>query len=351
MTDQHPGGQQPSDENDHSTEHSTERSSADAVRTERWPCSGPASLEVALDVGQIEISLADGATEVELELRADPQLDRWSRGLSGLFNRLGGTTGPGGSIRIGGREFSLGGTDFPFGGPGFDLSALSGFAEVNLAAEAVRATEINWSEQARRLTVHSTSRMPLRMVPLVLRLRAPAGSRVNLRTGVGGVTVTGRSGDAEVRTSSGDVELDVVDGDLRLDTGSGTAAAHSVTGRTSTKTGSGNLTLDALDGPAVLKAGSGDIRLGAVRADVQARTGSGNLRVADVERGRLSLDTGSGDLTVAVHAGVAAELDLSSGSGRARSELELRDGTPPAGSATVSIQGSTGSGDVLVTRA
>jgi Putative adhesin len=328
-----------------------DRSPEDRVRTESWACDGPAVLDADLDVGRIEITLVDELTSVELELRADPERGRWSRGLSGLFNRLGEATGPGGSIRIGGHDISLGGHDFLFGRQGFDLSALSDLADVDLAAEAVRATAVSWTGQTRRLVVHSPNRMPLRMVPLVLAVRAPSSSRLGLRTGMGRVVVTGRSGHAEVHTGSGDVELDMVDGDLRLDTGSGAATARSVSGRSLTKTGSGNLTLDALDGPAVLKADSGDIQLGAVRADVQARTGSGDLTVADAERGRLDLNTGSGDLRIAVHAGVAAELNLTSGSGRARSELTVSDTAPPGDPAAVVIQGRTGSGDVLVSKA
>jgi hypothetical protein len=318
------------------------------VSAESWPCDRPAHLNVTLDVGRIEISLVDDATTVDVELRADPDRGSWSRGLSGLLNRLGEASSPGGSIRVGGHEISFGGREFPFGGWGFDLSDL---ADIDLEAEAVRATEITWTEQTRQLLVHSPARVPARIVPLILSIRAPAGSQLVLRTGAGRITVTGRSGHADVRTGSGDVELDVVDGDLHLGTGTGEATARSVSGRTLTKTGSGNLTLEALDGPAVLKAGSGDIRLGAVRADVQAKTSSGDLTVADAERGRLNLDTGSGDLKVAVHAGVTAELDLKSGSGRARSELEVSNSAPSGEPAPVSIQGRTGNGDVLVTRA
>ena len=298
-----------------SDEHPTDEATDGSVRNENWSCDGPAVIEASLDHGRVEIALVDELTEVELELRTDPDQERWSRGLSGLLNRLGEAGGPDGSFRIGGRKFSLGGSDFPFGGKGFDLSALSDLANVKLADEAVRGTEVSWTEQSRRLTVHSPARMPLRIVPLVLSVRAPTLSRLNLRTGMGRVTVTGRSGHVDVHTGSGDIELDV------------------------------------LDGQAILKSGSGDIALGAVRADVRAKTGSGDLRVADLESGRLNLGTGSGDLTIAVHAGVAAKLDLRSGSGRAHSELEVSGTAPSDGSSTVSVQGGTGSGDVLVTRA
>jgi hypothetical protein len=64
----------------------------------------------------------------------------------------------------------------------------------------------------------------------------------------------------------------------------------------------------------------------------------------------MDLTTGSGGLTIGVHAGVLAELDLSSGSGRARSELDVRQ-TAPAGEPVLWLRGRTASGDVLVTRA
>ena len=99
-----------------------------------------------------------------------------------------------------------------------------------------------------------------------------------------------------------------------------------------------------------IKAGSGDVRIGAVRADVGVRTGTGAVSVADASAGRLDLTTGSGGLTIGVHAGVLAELDLSSGSGRARSELDVRQ-TAPGREPVLWLRGRTASGDVLVTRA
>ena len=59
-------------------------------------------------------------------------------------------------------------------------------------------------------------------------------------------------------------------------------------------------------------------------ADLGVRTGSGEVGSSDARGGRLELTTGSGGLRIGVHPGVRAELDLSSGSGKARSELEVR---------------------------
>lgn len=331
------------------TPHHEPDESSETVRTESWPCDQAGELELSIDVGRIDVGLSDDASTVEVELRADlSRGGNWTKGLSGVLNWLGESTGPSGSIRVGGHDISFGGRDFPFGGPDFDLSDLKG---LDLEAEAVRAAEITWSEKSRRLVVHSPTRMPLRIVPLVLTVRAPSRSRILLRTGSGQITVTGQCGQAKVRTSSGDVELDTVSGDLHLSTGSGEATAHAVSGRTKAKTGSGNLTLESLGGAAKVTAGSGDIRLGVVCADVQAYTGSGDLTVDDAERGQLALVTGSGDLRVGVHSGATAELDLQSNSGRARSELDVSDVAPSGGPTALRIHGRAGNGDVLVTRA
>lgn len=319
------------------------------VRTESWPCAGPAELDLSVDVGQLTVSLDDDASTVAMEIRADQSRASWAKGLSGLLNWIGGSTGSSGSIRIGGREFDLGGRDFPFGGlRDVDLHGLTG---QDLDAEAVRSAEVTWSESDRRLVVRSSTALPLRVVPLLVTVRAPAGSGVTLRTGAGEITVTGRAGAATVRTGSGDITLGVVDGDVDLKTGSGRASVGPVAGRTQVKTGSGTLSLAALAGPGQIRAGSGDLRLGVVQADLFAKSGSGDLVIDDAEAGQLELTTGSGNLRVGVHAAAVAELDLSSGSGRVHSELRVSDTAPAAGSTRLRIRGRTGNGDVLVTRA
>jgi hypothetical protein len=318
------------------------------IRSERWPGTEPAELQLSLASGSIEVLLTDGGDEVSVELSAaaGSGFGNWPSGLSGLLNRIGVTTEPGGTLRFGGHEMSFGGGGFAL--DGLDLADLTGG---ELPANAVDAAEISWSDSNRQLTVRSASQLPARLVPLTVTVRAPANTRVRAQTGAGDITIRGESADAEVRTVSGTVEVDRVRGDLRLDTASGDASVRSVSGRTFGKLGAGTLRLDSVNGPAQLKTGSGDLRIGTTRADLHARTGSGDLAVSDAERGTLNLTTGSGDLTVAVHAGVAAELDLRSGSGRVRSDLEVSQEPPSGERAELIVHGGTGSGDVLVTRA
>ncbi|MFR9804356.1 DUF4097 family beta strand repeat-containing protein [Pseudonocardia sp. RS010] len=290
----------------------------DLVRQQGWDCSEPAELEVAIDVGRVRIELNDDATEVRVEVRHDPAADSpWEQGITGILNWLG----------------SAGGDVGP--DPG---------------AAAVRAAELSWSETARRLVVRSTPELPLRVVPLVVTVWAPARSRLAVRTGAGDVTVTGRSGWAAVRTGSGNARLDEVTGALEVTTGSGRVELGLVGADARLRTGSGGIAAAALGGPTTVKAGSGDVSFGEVHADLTLKSGSGDVEVADAFAGRFDLTTGSGSIRVGVHSGVSAELDLTSGSGRARSDLDV-GAVAPAEAPPLRITGRTGSGDVLITRA
>jgi hypothetical protein len=300
------------------------------VRQQSWPVDGPAELELATDLGRVRVHLEDlpseggtaGGGEVRVEVRHDPSgSNPWAQGLSGLINWLGTATG---------------------GGLGGDPE--------QIAVDAVAAVEINWSESGRRLVVRCSQELPLRVVPIAITVWAPTRSRLAARVGAGDVRATGTAGWAGVRTGSGNATLDAVEGDADVTTGSGAIDLGPVTGRARLRTGSGAIRAAATGGPTEIKTGSGDVVLGEVNGDVRVRTGSGDITVSDARRGELEVTTGSGAVRVGVHPGVGAELDLVSGSGKARSELEvagMAPQTPPA----VHLRGRTGSGDVLVARA
>lgn len=298
---------------------------SEVVRVQSWPVDAPAELELSVDVGRVRVRLvetAEGPGEVRVEVRHDPTAGNTvTDGISGLLNWLGGPGGP------------------PFAG-----------GDPDLAADAVRGTEITWSDVSRRLVVRSPRELPLRLVPLSVTVTAPPGSRPAVRTGAGDVDVSGRAGWAAVKTGSGDARVAAVDGDADVTTGSGDVTLGAVSGRARLRTGSGSITLAAAGGPTEIRAGSGDVTVGEVTAEVGVRTGSGGVTVTDARSGELEVTTGSGDVRVAVHPGVVAELDLSSGSGGARSELDVHPGSPGQGAA-LRVHGRSGSGEVRVTRA
>ncbi len=354
------------------------------VRQESRPADGPAELDLTVDVGRVDVHLEDTAAGGPDDTAAGGPDDTAAGGpddtaAGGPDDTAAG--GPDGTAEGGTEDRGPAGPDVTGRRVRVEVrhdpTATGGWAQrlgevaswlgtVGAApdappdpgaggADAVRAAEISWSatgsgDGSVGLAVRSSTELPLRMVPLVVTVWAPAGSRVTARTGAGDVTVHGRAARATLRTGAGTARTGDVDGDVDITTGSGDVTVGAVTGRARIRTGSGAVTVAALGGTTDVKAGSGDVTVGEVAADVGVRTGTGAVRVADARAGRVELTSGSGELRVGVHPGVVAELDLSSGSGRARSELDVRHTAPPR-EPGLRLRGRTASGEVLVTRA
>lgn len=322
----------------------TNDESGGVVRQESRTVDGPVDLDLTVDVGRVDVHLEERATG--------------AGGGSESDGSAGSTEPTGRQVRVevrhdlaatGGWAQRLGEVASWLGAVGSGPDAVPDPGAGG--ADAVRAAEISWSDgEPLALTVRSSTELPLRMVPLVVTVWAPAGSRVAARTGAGDVALQGRAGRATVRTGAGTARAGDVDGEADVTTGSGEVTLGAVTGRARIRTGSGAVRVAALRGTTDVKAGSGDVTLGEVAADVGVRTGTGAVQVADARAGRLELTSGSGGLRIGVHTGVVAELDLSSGSGRARSELDVQHTAPPR-EPGLRLRGRTASGDVLVTRA
>lgn len=310
---------------------------ASVIRQERFECPGPADIRVELDGGRLDIALGKdtedsrdrrssrdsrdtaGASEVTVQVRPAPTSQPpWNVGITSLLSWLGGQTGAA-----------------PMG---------------ELAAEAVRQTVIDF--MGRRLTVRSPREFPLRTVPLIIQVSAPADSSIVARGGSADIAVTGVAAQLDAATGSGEVHAQQCTGAADVRTGSGDVRLGTVLGRLRVRTGSGLVDVTSLEGTGAgtVQTGSGDVRLGAVQHDVSARTGSGDLTVADACAGGLELTTGSGQLRIGIHPGVLAEVDVSSGSGQAHSDLPV-SGPPAEGNVALRVRARTGSGDALVTAA
>jgi len=309
-------------------------------REERWDCEGPAEIEVTIGGGRVEIDLSGPGSGVSVQVRAESGgAAPWQAGLGGLLDWLGSMSG--GSVPHGaggsGRGFD------PIVGAPWERSG-------DPSTAAVDATTVTWSESARRLVVRGPETPGLSGVPLVVTVSAPRGSRLAARTGAADVAVRGQTRWAAVRTGSGAARLQEIDGDVDVTTGSGGIDLGAVAGRARLRAGSGVVDVASLAGPSQVRTGSGDVRVGEVTADLEVRTGSGDVVLADAVSGALRLTTGSGAIRAGVHAGVGAELDLSTGSGRARSDLDV-GGVAPEAPTPLRIGGRTGSGDIWITRA
>jgi DUF4097 and DUF4098 domain-containing protein YvlB len=196
-----------------------------------------------------------------------------------------------------------------------------------------------------------------------VRVRLPRASRLQTKLGSADLSTTGPLGDVNLKTGSGTVRLETVDGEGVVKTGSGDVAVQAVTGELSATTGSGTVELGELGGRAEVTSGSGDVRVRSAAGELAVKTGSGDLEILDVggdtalrtgsgtvvvgrvRRGQLVAKTGSGDIRVGVPAGVPVWTDITTGTGKVRSDLH-GVGEPAEGQEFVKLLARTGSGSV-----
>src|SRR5436190_1363162 len=126
-------------------------------------------------------------------------------------------------------------------------------------------------------------------------------------------------GSLRVATGSGNVDLRSAAGDVSLGTGSGDITASGIEGAMlRLETGSGTITLsDGKAGTVYVSTGSGNIRATSTSGDeLSFETGSGDVDVALIAAFRsVHIETGSGDVTLKVPQDAGAEVDIDTGSG------------------------------------
>ncbi|HEV8263914.1 MAG TPA: DUF4097 family beta strand repeat-containing protein [Gemmatimonadales bacterium] len=213
-----------------------------------------------------------------------------------------------------------------------------------------------------------------------LRVTVPAGKNVALYLGVGKAFVSNVDGVIRVDVASADVAADRTRGTLRLDTGSGNIDVRDAAGDVSLATGSGDVTATGVRGTRLkLETGSGNVSLtGAEASELHVGTGSGDVRVTGAKGDDLSfetgsgnidvtlvatfsvlaIETGSGDVTLAVPPTIGAQVELDTGSGEIdlggltmqvrRLESDHITGTIGDGKGRLSIE--TGSGNVRLVK-
>ncbi len=204
----------------------------------------------------------------------------------------------------------------------------------------------------KRVAIHlGTGQMDASNVAGILHLDAMSGD----------VRVTGGSGQLNVDTGSGDITVTGTDGDLDLDTGSGKVTVQRARGRSlRIDTGSGSVSGSELRfDTANVDAGSGDILLdGLTGSSVKLETGSGDVEVTLTQTpDRLTVSTGSGAVRVRLPDNPSATIDLESGSGGfdvdfplqlVRKDEDSLTGRIGDGKGRISIE--TGSGDITISQ-
>jgi len=198
-------------------------------------------------------------------------------------------------------------------------------------------------------------------------VNAPLGSDAALAIGAGRVETIGRlavvrantgagnvhiaeCAEAHAHSGAGNIDIAAVTGSVEAKTGAGKVRIGKVGANADITTAAGKTRIEEIVGAARMKTAHGDIEIGAAGDSLDAFTSSGSIRVTRADHGYVRARTVSGGVSVGVANGVAAHLDLSTVSGRVRSELEA-SGAPTDGEQRIELVLSTVSGNVSVARA
>jgi DUF4097 and DUF4098 domain-containing protein YvlB len=194
----------------------------------------------------------------------------------------------------------------------------------------------------------------------------PTGSRVHAELTSGEFRSTGVLGECRFKASVGHFRLDRT-GPLRVST-LGHVSVDAVAGDADISTGSGRVQVGDVGGGAVVKNSNGDTEIGTVAGELRARSANGDItvdragsrvevkasngsiRIGTVVRDSVVLTTASGDVEIGVAAGTAAWLDLKTGYGRVRNELDDAGQGPGKSEQTAEVRASTSFGDITVRR-
>lgn len=165
-------------------------------------------------------------------------------------------------------------------------------------------------------------------------IRLAGTGPLNLRSGVGGITVEGVRGAAEVHNGSGDIRISAVDGTADVSTGNGKVRVGLVTGI------------------ANIKVSNGSVAVESALSDITAASSNGAVRIGEVVRGKVSATSKNGGVEVGIREGSAAWLELNTAVGHVYNELDSAD-APEAGEPVdkVEVRAGTKLGDVTVRRA
>ena len=182
-------------------------------------------------------------------------------------------------------------------------------------------------------------------------IRLPEDSSLNVKLASADGRLEGRYGDATISSASGDVTVGHVTGTLSLRTASADAQVAEVDGTATMDTASGDIVVGSAAADLTADTASGDVTVEQAAGPVRVRSASGDIRIGTVRRGNADLVTVSGDVRVGIPAGTSVWLDLSTASGKTRSDLDHSGAQPPAnGTPDLNVRVSTASGDIELRR-
>ena len=213
--------------------------------------------------------------------------------------------------------------------PGATVATVSLDGRGRRSEQLIEETEVSFTGGTLSVLTPDKIRL-LSNVSLDLVVHLPEGSSAELRAASADIHCEGELSDLEARTASGDITAGTVTGAARL-----TSA-------------SGDVQVDRASGDLTAESASGDVHAGEVGGSARVRTASGDARIGSVRAGEADVNTVSGDISVAVPAGVGVYLDLSSMTGDVRSDLAAAE---VSNGAELTVSCRSISGDIRVSTA
>ena len=184
-----------------------------------------------------------------------------------------------------------------------------------------------------------------------IRVTCPERSRVAVKTGSADFEGRGTLGFLELKTASGDVDVQRVEGPVTAHSASGDVEVEYALGPVEVNTASGDITLGTVTGTLRANLVSGDLDVRESGDSVKVNSVSGDLQVEAVQRGKVELQSVSGDIEVGVRRGTDVWMDVRSVSGDMRSNLTPTDGPAADDADLVELRIKSVSGDVRIDHA
>jgi hypothetical protein len=167
----------------------------------------------------------------------------------------------------------------------------------------------------------------------------PVDTQLTVRSGDGGLLVTGIHGGADVHTGDGGIQMSDVSGALHVTTGDGGVQIHQGDGTLFASTGDGSMTLEGRFTQFDVHSGDGSVRLALLQgsklaASSRISTGNGSIALELPRDLQAEIQAGTGN------GNIANSLPLSMTTSGARNNLH---GTMNGGGPTVRLQAANGS--------
>ncbi|MGK3202768.1 DUF4097 family beta strand repeat-containing protein [Amycolatopsis sp. MEPSY49] len=200
-----------------------------------------------------------------------------------------------------------------------------------------------------------------------VKIELPAGSHVRASATMADVRGEGWLGDCLIKnvagdirldrtaslhitTSRGDVDVGRAEGTILVTVGSGAVRIQEIDGTAVIKTSNGNSWVGTAAGDLRLRAANGSVSVGRSHAALEAKVAHGDIRVAEVVRGSVELETGTGSVEVGVRQGTVARLDVRTRYGNLVNTLASADG-PDRAAEIGDVRARSAHGDILIRRA